>query len=240
MDRNDANAKPVVGITPDIYLREIGPAGARSEMPTWRVAESYAQCVTRAGGVPIVLSPMAAHASAQVAMVDALVLTGGDDPIMEEFGVATHPQAVRVVPERQSFELAVLARAADDPRDLPVLGVCLGMQYMTLEAGGGLDQHMPETTETAGDHWAKDHAVEGVDDAWAFGDGVIHSKHRQAMSDAGALRVLARAHDGVIEAVGNPGRGFWVGVQWHPERTAQAGLGQAVFDRLVASARGDI
>ena len=231
------HAKPVVGITPDIYLRDVGPEDNRSVMPTWRVAQTYARCVSAAGGVPIVLSPMAEHAAAQVGMIDALVMTGGDDPIMEAFGGETHPGVTRVVPERQAFERAVLACAADDPRDLPVLGVCLGMQYMTLSAGGAIDQHMPETMATAADHWDRDHEVAGTDDAWAFGDGVIHSKHRQAMTDAGSLRVLARAHDGVIEAVGDPARRFWVGVQWHPERTADAGLGQALFDRLVSCAR---
>lgn len=130
----EPNSKPVVGITPDIYLRQIGPADARSVMPTWRVAQTYARCVSAAGGVPIVLSPMAARGGA-LAIVDAVVMTGGDDPIMEEYGVETHRAAVRVVPERQAFERELLACAADDPRDLPVLGVCLGMQYMTLAAG---------------------------------------------------------------------------------------------------------
>ena len=230
-------AKPVVGITPDIYLREVGPENRRSVSPTWRVAQTYARCVVSAGGVPIVLSPIADLAADQLAVVDALVLTGGDDPIAEEFGVATHPQAVRVVPERQAFERALLACAQTDPRDLPVLGVCLGMQYMTLAAGGTLDQHLPETTPTAADHWERDHAVVAADPAWTFGGGVIHSKHRQGMSDPGSLRVLARAHDGVIEAVGDPDRRFWVGVQWHPERTADPTLGQALFDALVDHAR---
>lgn len=223
--------KAIVGITPDIYLRETGSG----IMPTWRVAETYARCVSAAGGVPVVLSPMAAHAAAQAGMVDAVVLTGGDDPITEAYGVPTHPEAVRVVPERQAFERTLLDCLWDDARDVPVLGVCLGMQYMALRAGGVLDQHMPETTATAGDHWDRTHGVTGEGGRWAFGDGEILSKHRQAVSDAGSLAVLARAHDGVIEAVGDPGRRFWLGVQWHPERTAGAGLGQAVFDALVRS-----
>ena len=194
---------PIVGITPDIYDRD--------GMPTWRVAHTYARCVSRAGGVPIVLAPMAAHASAQLGMLDALVSTGGDDPIMEDFGVPTHASSVRVLPERQAFERAVLGLARE--RGLPTLGVCLGMQYMTLLAGGELDQHMPETTATAADHWEKTHEVRPDHDAWAFGAGEIRSKHRQAMVDPGELVVLARAHDGVIEAVGDPAARFWIGVQ---------------------------
>jgi putative glutamine amidotransferase len=219
----------VVGITPDIYDRD--------GRPTWRVAETYARCVDAAGGVPIVLAPMAAHAAAQAGLIDALVSTGGDDPIMEDFDTPTHPEAVRVMPERQAFERAILDEAW--ARGLPTLGVCLGMQYMTLRAGGTLDQHMPETTPSAADHWERTHRVEGAHDAWAFGSGEIHSKHRQAMRDAGSLAVLARAHDGVIEAVGDVDgeRPFWIGVQWHPERTPFAGLGQDLFDALVRAAR---
>lgn len=218
--------KPVVGITPDIYDRD--------GRPTWRLAETYANCIDAAGGVPIVLAPIASHAEAQVALIDALVSTGGDDPIMEDFGVPTHRESVRVFPERQAFERAALDAAW--AKGIPTLGVCLGMQYMTLRAGGTLDQHLPETTPSAADHWERTHPVEGVHDAWTFGSGEILSKHRQAMSDAGSLDVLARAHDGVIEAVGDRDHPFWIGVQWHPERTAFAGLGQDLFDALVRCA----
>lgn len=231
---------PVVGITPDIYLRETTARdGSTAVMPTWRVAETYAKCVSRAGGVPIVLSPMVEHARAQAAMVDAVVFTGGDDPIMEEFGVIMHPEATPVVPDRQAFELALFSALWDDPRDVPVLGVCLGMQYMAIRAGGAIDQHMPETTGSAGDHWERVHRVSGdtggESEGWAFGAGEILSKHRQAITDPGSLRVLARAHDGTIEAVGAMDRRFWLGVQWHPERTAAPGLGQAIFDALIAA-----
>ncbi len=219
--------RPIVGITPDIYDRD--------GMPTWRVAHTYARCVSRAGGVPIVLAPMAEHARDQLALLDALVSTGGDDPIMEDFGAPTHGASVRVIPERQAFERALLGLARE--RGLPTLGVCLGMQYMALLAGGELDQHLPETTPTAADHWEKTHEVRPDHDAWAFGSGAILSKHRQAMRDPGDLAVLARAHDGVIEAVGDPAGRFWVGVQWHPERTAFDPLGQALFDALVKAAR---
>jgi len=222
--------KPIIGITPDIY--------DRSGVETWRVAGAYADCVSRAGGVPVVLSPMVEHVRTQLGMVDAAVLTGGDDPIMEDFGEATHAEAVRVLPKRQEFERALLDCLHEDARDVPVLGICLGMQYMGLCAGGKLDQHMPETTPTAGDHWEEPHRVACAHSAWSFGDGEVFSKHRQAITDEGALEVLARAHDGVIEAVGDPVRRFWVGVQWHPERTNNAGLGQAIFDALIGAARG--
>ena len=97
----------------------------------------------------------------------------------------------------------------------------------------GFDQHMPETTPDAGRHWEASHEID-PEPGWAFGPGSVHSKHRQAVTDPGSLTVLARADDGVIEAVGDPSRPFRVGVQWHPERT-EGPLGQPLFDALVAA-----
>lgn len=220
--------RPIVGITPDVIDRN----GAVS----CRVARAYAACVERAGGVPVVLSPSPSLVETYADRLDAAVFTGGDDPIMEEFGVPTHAEAVRVHPQRQSFEIALMRTLRE--RDTPTLGVCLGMQYMGLLVGGALDQHMPETTPTAARHWEAVHPVQARP-GWPFGDGTVHSKHRQAITDPGPLAVLARADDGVIEAIGDPSARFWIGVQWHPERTGHADLGQALFAALVRAAIND-
>lgn len=215
---------PIVGITCDLFE---GRA---------RVRMTYSACVARAGGVPLLLPPVPELAGAHAQMCDALILTGGDDPIMEDFGVPTHPAATKVEPARQAHELALL-KAFDARAAAPVLGVCLGMQYMALTAGGTLDQHMPESTATAGDHAGERvHAIEP--EGGELPRGRVTSHHHQAVRDAGRLRVVARAHDGVIEAIDDPSRAFWLGVQWHPERTAEPGLGQAIFDRLIEAARG--
>lgn len=216
--------RAIVGITADVIEHR--------GMAACRVMEAYAACVERAGGLPIILPARADLAPAYAERLDALVLTGGDDPIMEDFGVPTHAKATRVARARQDFELALL-RAW--PGEKAVLGVCLGMQFMGLVAGGRLDQFLPETLPTAAGHWDATHAiVPGA--GWAFGQGRVRSMHKQALVDAGRLRVLARAEDGVIEAIGDPGKPFYIGVQWHPERTGEAGLGQALFDALVRAA----
>ncbi len=215
---------PVIGITCDL-------AEGRA-----RVRTTYAEAIARAGGVPLLLPPIPALAPAHAALCDALVLTGGDDPIMEAFGVPTHPAAVRVDPVRQEYELALLAALSAHP-DRPTLGVCLGMQFMALAAGGTLDQHMPDTTPTHADHVGdRPHALVPEHDAFVAGE--VRSHHRQAVSAPGSLRIAARAHDGVIEGVHDPDRRFYLGVQWHPERTTDAPLGQGLFDRLTDCARG--
>jgi len=192
--------------------------------------------VAKAGGTPILLPPLPAMAHEHAALCSALVLTGGNDPLTEPFGAPTHPKAERVLPTRQAYELAVL-HAFDERPEKPVLGICLGMQYMALVAGGELDQHLPETTPTAEDHTGERmHRVEPVDGS-RLTAGEVMSSHHQAVCDAGALAVAAVAHDGVIEAVRDPSRGFYLGVQWHPERTDDYALGQGLFDRLVEAAR---
>lgn len=216
---------PIVGITCDLIVAEGAP-------PKTAAAAAYSAAVARAGGVPVLLPPIAALAGAHAGACGAFVLTGGDDPRTEPFGVPTHPRATPLHPDRQEYETALLRLLAAEFPDKPVLGVCLGMQMMALVAGGSLDQHMPDTRGDAARHWGATHAVTG-----GLGRGVVHSRHRQCVSDPGSLVVLGHADDGVIEGVGDPRRLFYVGVQWHPERTDDPVLGAGLFQRLMAAAQ---
>lgn len=217
----------IVGVTCDV---------ARDPALRARVRTAYAERIDHAGGVAVFLPPLPAQAHEHAEICDALVLTGGDDPLTEPFGAPTHPKATRVDPTRQAYELAVLHAFENHPAK-PVLGVCLGMQYMALVAGGELDQHLPETTPTHADH-AGDRVHPIVPEPGErLPAGEITSNHHQAVRDPGALAVVARAHDGVIEAVRDPSRRLYLGVQWHPERSDHDGLGQALFDELVRTAR---
>lgn len=140
---------------------------------------------------------------------------------------------MRVSPSRQEYETILLRTLSTQRPDAPVLGVCLGMQMMSLAAGGRLNQHLPDTHPTHADHWDRDHAI--VPTTHALPPGIVHSRHRQAISDPGSLSILATSPDGLIEAVGDPSRPFYLGVQWHPERTADHALGSELFRRLIAS-----
>ncbi len=217
---------PLIGITCDLQDGRV------------RVRPGYAASVIEAGGTPLLLPPIPRAAPHYARLCDAFILTGGDDPIMENFGVPTHAAATRVAPERQSFELALLEELGARYQAKPVLGVCLGMQYMALAAGGALDQHLPESTPTHADHYGDAvHAIELEEVTSALSEGQVCSHHRQAVSDAGRMRVLARSSDGLIEAIDDPTRPFFLGVQWHPERTEDERNGKALFRELVTRAR---
>lgn len=211
---------PLIGITPDRPQKRI------------EVRSTYLDAVRASGGLPVVLSGCLQDVPAIIQHLDGLVLTGGDDPIMEPFGVPTHPKACRIDACRQEFELALLEAVGTRP-ELPVLGVCLGMQLMGLHAGGQLDQHLPDTLATAADHAdGRMHSIEGM-----LGSGSVWSRHRQALVDPGSLQVVARAGDGVIEAIASPDRPMYLGVQWHPERTDDLQMGMGLFHQLVDHAR---
>ena len=238
--------RPTIGITVDNQL---------TDLPSQRylVSASYAQAVEAAGGVPVLLAQLPERIDDYLVLCDGLILTGGDDPHMEPFGQATDPRATPVSMDRQVFETALLAALARQP-DKPTLGVCLGMQMMGLIAGGQLEQYLPASMgeAAAAAHWNdRRHALQPTvpvassplftghePDTTEPLESVV-SHHRQAITNAGRLRVVATAEDGVIEAIDDPSRRFYVGVQWHPERGGPGPLHLGVIRRLVAAARGD-
>jgi len=204
---------------------------------------AYARAVAKAGGVPVLLPCEIEHVADYVELCDGFVLTGGDDPDTRPFGEPTHPRAKVMHPMRQRFETALIA-ALDDTTQ-PVLGICWGMQLMALHAGGSLIQHLPDdvslSAQQAELHREGDHDIVRIVDEHDVlpARGRVHSKHHQAIGDAGSMRIVAlsdqQAGGAVIEAIDRPGGRLYLGVQWHPERTAHKPLGQGLFARLIAS-----
>jgi len=231
---------PLVGVTADILLAP----GAR---PKAAQAMTYLEAIHRAGGVPILLPPIVELAPEHSRRCDAIVFTGGNDISMEPLGGASHPRSEPMHPQRQAYEFALL-RALDEARGplaRPVLGVCLGMQMMAVHRGGTLNQHLADTLPTAEDHRDdRTHRITPTNLAMPDGiadfigaPGEVASNHHQGVSDPGRLSILAHAPDGVIEALADLSHPFYIGVQWHPERTPAAGLGLGVFEALIRVAR---
>ena len=211
---------PIIGITTDMHEKR------------HRVSIAYSVAVAQAGGIPLLIPPIIGQEKNYLAICDGFVFTGGDDPRMEHWGISTHKNATKVAIDRQTCELTLLGGLQLLP-EIPVLGVCLGMQWMGLIAGGTLEQDLSEPFAT--NHLKGAHTVSGE-----LGAGEVHTHHHQALRDAGSLTVIARADDGVIEGVRDNERNWYVGVQWHPERTEQNTLGQGLFDQLLCAVKNTI
>ena len=142
-------------------------------------------------------------------------------------------------PDRDRAEMLLVRRALD--MDVPVLGICRGMQLLTVAAGGSLHQHLPDALghekhrPAPGVYGEHDASFEpGSRIARLMGDDLaIRCFHHQGVADAGKLTVTGRAEDGLAEAVEDPHRRFVLGVQWHPEVVRD----ERLFGALVAAAR---
>ena len=161
-------------------------------------------------------------------MIDALILAGGTAIDPENYGAEPHPRTVETAPARDASELALARRAWE--RDIPVLGICRGMQLINVSRGGTLIQHLPEEVGHE-DHRRVPGSFAGAEhDVWltpgslasrAAGEQlhVTKSHHHQGIDVLGdGLEITGRsALDDLPEAIEAPDRRFVLGVQWHPE-----------------------
>ena len=177
----------------------------------------YGRAVIEAGGIPVNL-PIDVDVEAVAGRLDGILLTGGTDIDPARYGADADPELLDIESERDELELRLLQSALD--RDLPVLGICRGIQLVNVHLGGTLNQHVPEharfdvPTETAVHQVTL--APESV--LWdLYGDRrEVNSLHHQTVAEVGdGLRVTATADDGTVEGL-ELGTSL-VAVQWHPE-----------------------
>jgi gamma-glutamyl-gamma-aminobutyrate hydrolase PuuD len=200
----------------------------------------YLDAVAAAGGVPLLLPPVATDASV-LDVLDGLIIAGGCDVDPSSYDAMPHPETVGTRPGRDEHE-KVLIRAALD-RDLPLLAICRGLQMLNVTLGGTLQQHLPDAV--AHDEHRPSPAVFGTTDVKVepdtltgrlFGERTsVHCYHHQAIDVvAPGLRVTARAGDGTVEAAEVDGHDFAIGVQWHPEENPDD---LRLFTALIAATR---
>jgi putative glutamine amidotransferase len=210
--------------------------------------QTYIRGLVRAGAAPLMI-PQLADASLVRALyeqLDGLLLPGGEDIDPASYGEARHERCGRVSPERDDMELALARWAVED--GMPLLAICRGIQILNVALGGSLYQDIAAQVPGAERHdWYPGYPRDRLSHQVAITPQTrlatilgarsprVNSLHHQALKEVPpALTVVARAPDGVIEAVEMTDHPFALGVQWHPEELADGDArAQRLFDALV-------
>lgn len=234
----EAATKPVIGVS------------TYEESATWRgwhrraslVPADFLGRLAEAGAVPVLLPPYGADAEAALTItrIDGLLLVGGADIDPARYGATLGEHTGTLAPARDVWEAALLRGAL--VADLPVLGVCRGMQLLNVVLGGSLSQHLPDEVgnddhQPAGPVFAMN-AIRMLPDelpGTALGqECMVACYHHQAVWKLGrGVIATGWAADGTIETISAPAHRFAVGVQWHPE----VGTDRRLFRAFAEAAR---
>jgi len=210
---------------------------------------SYAAAVQRTGELAFLLPPdesAIAEPDRLLDRIDGLMLAGGSDVDPATYGAQPDAETKGTWPERDQFEVALVRRALD--RELPVLGVCRGMQVLNIACGGTLVQHLPDTLDgderhrhtpgTYGDHEVELAAGSLAARAAGAERVTVKSHHHQGVDRIGdGLDVTGRSvGDGIVEALELSDRPYALGVLWHPEEDVRS----KVIGSLVEAVRSEV
>ncbi|MEJ8645025.1 gamma-glutamyl-gamma-aminobutyrate hydrolase family protein [Streptomyces sp. MS1.HAVA.3] len=226
--------RPLIGIT--TYVEESTRYGVW-DLPTSLVPTGYYELVQAAGGAAVLLPPDEPGSAAEVlSRVDGLVVAGGPDVDPVHYGAARDPRTGAQATVRDHWELALIAAALEE--DVPVLGICRGMQALNVALGGTLIQHIDGHVDTPGAmSWHPVRPVPGTRYAELVPEQAdVPTYHHQAVDRLGrGLVVSAHALDGTVEAIELPDPDRWVlGVQWHPERDKDTRVMSSLIEAAMA------
>lgn len=234
---------PLIGIAPS-YSPATRNGGS---IRLWR---NYPGLLSQEGALPVLLPLLETReeARAYVDRLDGVVLTGGHDIDPARYGQDPRPETNMAPKERVASDL-LLAKTAHEAGK-PLLGICLGIQTINVVFGGSIFQHIPADVPAALQHEdepegiSHDHPVRvergtllhrilGVDTA------TVNSFHHQALGAiAPGFKVSAKADDGVVEAIERSDHPFYLGVQWHPERSSSSDVSRRLVRAFLDAARG--
>lgn len=234
--------KPLIGVVPLAdYQRQ-----------SYWMLPGYFHGIEEAGGIPVML-PLTTDSddvSQLLNTVDGLLFTGGQDVDPTVYGnLSVHAGELtgETSPQRDVMEAKLLGVAL--VRDIPILGICRGIQSINAMLGGTLWQDLPSQRRSNIEHHGKSpydkpvHKVEVVPGTplaacLGAGDLSVNSYHHQAVREiAPGLRIMAWSPDGVVEALYRPASSFLWAVQWHPEFSHETdGASKKIFAAFVSAA----
>jgi putative glutamine amidotransferase len=236
-------SRPAIGICAAVEQARFGVWDQQATL----LPHGYARAVQAAGGQAFLLPPddeAAEHPAELLDRLDGLMLAGGRDLDPLSYGARPDPETGEPSPERDRFELALATAALD--RDMPLLGVCRGMEMLNVACGGTLIQHLEGELRARHRHTPgvfSDHDVvlePGSVAARAAGAERIsvRSHHHQALGELGEELVVTghAPEDGLAEAIELPGKRFALGVLWHPEEDEASGVIGALVQAAGAGA----
>lgn len=223
---------PIIGIT-SVY-RADEDTGKEQTFVNF----AYVRAVAENGGAPVILPTIDNETILQryLEELDGLVLVGGADIPPSAYGEEPHATVMELTSQRYNFERKLIAKWFESGK--PMLGVCLGMQFTNVVAGGSMIQDIPSQVGVKVGHRGY-HEVEIEPDsslAKILGTekASVWSNHHQAVRDIGnGLRIIAHSEDGVVEALERIDGGFGLFVQWHPEQMDDKQHRNAIYGALV-------
>jgi putative glutamine amidotransferase len=229
--------RPVIGLT---SYEEQARWGVW-DVPSVLLSARYVRAVVAAGGVPLLVPPIPDVVEAALPRLDGLILAGGPDIEPSRYGAEALESTGVPRVERDATELGLVTTAL--AAQLPVLGICRGLQVMNVARGGTLHQHLPDLvghSEHApapavyGQHTVTVSPGSLLAESLGRTEAEVPTYHHQAVDELGAgLTVSATTADGTIEAVEDQSMPFCLAVQWHPE----AGEDLSLFTALIEAAR---
>jgi putative glutamine amidotransferase len=233
-------SRPVIGICTALVQARWGHWDQTAAL----LGRGYITAIQAAGGMAVMIPPdpdLERDPDAILDQIDGLILAGGNDIDPANYGAERHPSTQESVPERDAVELALTRRAWE--RDVPVLGICRGMQLINVALGGTLIQHLPDEfghedhRRVPGTFDGSDHDVRltpGSLAARAAGEEVhvTKSHHHQGIDALGrGLQISGYSTlDDLPEAIEAPDRRFLLGVQWHPEADERSQIVRALIE----------
>ncbi len=234
---NQLTRPPIIGIT----------TFNENEHGHYHLSSAYVKAVSCAGGLPILLPPDRPEEGAAILeVVDGLIFSGGGDLEPAAYNGSVHPTISQVDPKRDTFELTLAKLALNT--DIPVLGICRGVEVLSVASGGSLVPHIPDEfgevvmhmggpTQTV-EHQVQIEPQSRLAEVMGVTEATVVSWHHQAVcSVPPGWRITAHSLDGVTEAIEYKYHPWAFAIQWHPELALDDPLQQRIFQSLVKAAR---